>query len=176
MFSELKKGNGGMGSFYRSKHELVFVFKVGTAPALIADLQQLDEGSGGSGPTATDDGMLDIFVDVPDVPPVEVPPPVEKKSGSLWDWLNPVSSAHAAEASKCNEALDEHIARQRRVEIILAEQPDLLKSIANVGLSLVGASKFGADTALAEKTPATVVAGRHRNSGWDDHRRRPEVR
>jgi DNA modification methylase len=26
------KDNGGMGSFYRSKHELVFVFKVGTAP------------------------------------------------------------------------------------------------------------------------------------------------
>jgi DNA modification methylase len=38
VFSELKnlcvwnKTNGGMGSFYRSKHELVFVFKVGTAP------------------------------------------------------------------------------------------------------------------------------------------------
>ena len=37
-FNELKnlciwnKSNGGMGSFYRSKHELVFVFKVGTAP------------------------------------------------------------------------------------------------------------------------------------------------
>jgi hypothetical protein len=35
VFSELKnlcvwnKSNGGMGSFYRSKHELVFVFKVG---------------------------------------------------------------------------------------------------------------------------------------------------
>ncbi|MGD9713375.1 MAG: site-specific DNA-methyltransferase [Thermomicrobiales bacterium] len=38
LFSELKnlcvwnKSNGGMGSFYRSKHELIFVFKVGTAP------------------------------------------------------------------------------------------------------------------------------------------------
>lgn len=38
VFSELKnlcvwnKTNGGMGSFYRSKHELVFVFKVGCAP------------------------------------------------------------------------------------------------------------------------------------------------
>jgi DNA modification methylase len=37
-FSELKnlcvwnKTNGGMGTFYRSKHELVFVYKVGTAP------------------------------------------------------------------------------------------------------------------------------------------------
>jgi len=37
-FSELKnlcvwnKTNGGMGSFYRSKHELVFVFKIGDAP------------------------------------------------------------------------------------------------------------------------------------------------
>jgi len=37
-FGELKnlcvwnKTNGGMGSFYRSKHELVFVFKVGSAP------------------------------------------------------------------------------------------------------------------------------------------------
>jgi DNA modification methylase len=37
-FSELKnlvvwnKDNGGMGSLYRSKHELIFVFKVGTAP------------------------------------------------------------------------------------------------------------------------------------------------
>jgi DNA modification methylase len=37
-FSELKnlcvwnKTNGGMGAFYRSKHELVFAFKVGTAP------------------------------------------------------------------------------------------------------------------------------------------------
>jgi DNA modification methylase len=37
-FSELKnvcvwnKTNGGMGSFYRSKHELIFVFKVGSAP------------------------------------------------------------------------------------------------------------------------------------------------
>jgi DNA modification methylase len=38
VFSELKnlciwnKTNGGMGSFYRSKHELVFVFKIGGAP------------------------------------------------------------------------------------------------------------------------------------------------
>jgi DNA modification methylase len=38
VFSELKnlcvwnKTNGGMGTFYRSKHELVFVFKVGTVP------------------------------------------------------------------------------------------------------------------------------------------------
>jgi len=38
VFSEHKnlcvwnKTNGGMGSFYRSKHELVFVYKVGTAP------------------------------------------------------------------------------------------------------------------------------------------------
>lgn len=38
VFTELKnlcvwnKTNGGMGSFYRSKHELVFVFKVGNAP------------------------------------------------------------------------------------------------------------------------------------------------
>jgi len=38
VFAELKnlcvwnKTNGGMGTFYRSKHELVFVFKVGTAP------------------------------------------------------------------------------------------------------------------------------------------------
>jgi DNA modification methylase len=37
IFTELKnlcvwnKTNGGMGSFYRSKHELVFVFKIGTA-------------------------------------------------------------------------------------------------------------------------------------------------
>jgi hypothetical protein len=38
VFSELKnlcvwnKTNGGMGTFYRSKHELVFVFKVGSGP------------------------------------------------------------------------------------------------------------------------------------------------
>ena len=38
VYAELKnlcvwnKDNGGMGSFYRSKHELVFVFKSGTAP------------------------------------------------------------------------------------------------------------------------------------------------
>jgi DNA modification methylase len=40
VFSELKnlcvwnKTNGGMGTFYRSKHELIFVFKVGDAPHL----------------------------------------------------------------------------------------------------------------------------------------------
>ena len=38
VYAELKnlivwvKDNGGMGSFYRSRHELVFAFKVGTAP------------------------------------------------------------------------------------------------------------------------------------------------
>ena len=38
VFSEFKnlcvwnKTNGGMGTFYRSKHELVLVLKVGTAP------------------------------------------------------------------------------------------------------------------------------------------------
>lgn len=38
VFTELKnvcvwnKNNGGMGTFYRSKHEMIFVFKVGTAP------------------------------------------------------------------------------------------------------------------------------------------------
>jgi DNA modification methylase len=42
IYSELKnlcvwnKNNGGMGSFYRSKHELVFVYKVGTASHLNA--------------------------------------------------------------------------------------------------------------------------------------------
>ena len=40
VYSELKnlcvwnKSNAGMGSFYRSKHELIFVWKVGTAPHL----------------------------------------------------------------------------------------------------------------------------------------------
>ena len=40
VYSELKnvivwaKDNGGMGSFYRSRHELIFAFKVGTAPHL----------------------------------------------------------------------------------------------------------------------------------------------
>ena len=40
VYSELKnvcvwnKSNGGMGTFYRSKHELVFVWKAGTAPHL----------------------------------------------------------------------------------------------------------------------------------------------
>lgn len=38
VYAELKnlivwvKDNGGMGSFYRSRHELIFAFKVGTAP------------------------------------------------------------------------------------------------------------------------------------------------
>jgi hypothetical protein len=38
VYSELKnlavwnKSNGGMGSFYRSKHELVFIWKNGSAP------------------------------------------------------------------------------------------------------------------------------------------------
>ena len=38
VFAELKnlcvwnKSNGGMGTFYRSKHELIFVYKIGTAP------------------------------------------------------------------------------------------------------------------------------------------------
>ncbi len=38
VFSELKnlciwnRSDGGMGTFYRSKHELIFVFKVGAAP------------------------------------------------------------------------------------------------------------------------------------------------
>jgi DNA modification methylase len=40
VYSELKnlivwaKTNGGMGTFYRSRHELIFVYKVGTAPHL----------------------------------------------------------------------------------------------------------------------------------------------
>src|SRR5260370_8073986 len=40
VFNELKnicvwnKTNGGMGTFYRSKHEFVFVFKIGDAPHL----------------------------------------------------------------------------------------------------------------------------------------------
>jgi len=42
VYTELKnlivwvKDNGGMGSFYRSRHELVFAFKHGTAPHLNA--------------------------------------------------------------------------------------------------------------------------------------------
>ncbi len=49
VFSELKnvcvwnKTNGGMGSFYRSKHEMVFVFKVGTA----AHINTFGLGEGG---------------------------------------------------------------------------------------------------------------------------------
>jgi len=46
IYSELKnlvvwaKTNGGMGTFYRSRHELIFVYKVGTAKHLNADVRQ----------------------------------------------------------------------------------------------------------------------------------------
>jgi DNA modification methylase len=49
LYSELKnlcvwnKTNGGMGSFYRSKHELIFVFKVGTA----SHINNIDLGRSG---------------------------------------------------------------------------------------------------------------------------------
>ncbi len=49
IYSDLKnvcvwnKNNGGMGSFYRSKHELVFVYKVGNDP----HLNTVELGSGG---------------------------------------------------------------------------------------------------------------------------------
>ena len=53
VYSELKnlcvwnKNNGGMGSLYRSKHELVFVYKAGTAPhrrtAIGLFLRQIDK-------------------------------------------------------------------------------------------------------------------------------------
>ena len=42
VYAELKnlivwvKDNGGMGTFYRSRHELIFVFKNGTAPHINA--------------------------------------------------------------------------------------------------------------------------------------------
>lgn len=41
VFNEMKnvcvwnKTNGGMGTFYRSKHEMVFVFKVGAGPQTV---------------------------------------------------------------------------------------------------------------------------------------------
>ena len=44
IYSELKnmivwnKDNGGMGSMYRSKHELILVFKNGTAPHQSSDI------------------------------------------------------------------------------------------------------------------------------------------
>jgi hypothetical protein len=51
VFSSLKnlciwnKTNGGMGSFYRSKHELVFVFKVGTARTLTPSVTSSEKAS-----------------------------------------------------------------------------------------------------------------------------------
>src|SRR5262249_12484499 len=56
VFSELKnlcvwnKTNGGMGSFYRSKHELVFAFKVGSAPHLNTFGLEGDNSHDGDGP------------------------------------------------------------------------------------------------------------------------------
>ena len=68
VYSELKnlcvwaKTNGGMGSLYRSRHELVFVWKSGTAPhinnvelgamAVIAPMSGTTPASIASGPTA----------------------------------------------------------------------------------------------------------------------------
>jgi DNA modification methylase len=49
LYSEFKnlcvwnKNNGGMGSFYRSQHELIFVYKVGTAP----HINNIELGRGG---------------------------------------------------------------------------------------------------------------------------------
>ncbi len=40
------KNNGGMGSFYRSKHELVFVYKVGTDPHVNTVSLERTEGTG----------------------------------------------------------------------------------------------------------------------------------
>jgi hypothetical protein len=55
VFTELKnlcvwnKTNGGMGSFYRSKHELVFVFKVALRPT---QTPSVSATAGGTGPTS----------------------------------------------------------------------------------------------------------------------------
>lgn len=81
VFSELKnvcvwnKTNAGMGTFYRSKHEMVFVFKVGQAP----HLNTFGLGESGrhrtnvwdyAGATATTKGRLEELAMHPTVKPV----------------------------------------------------------------------------------------------------------
>jgi DNA modification methylase len=71
------KDNGGMGSFYRSKHELVFVFKVGNA----AHINNVELGRHGRNRTNVWDyagvntfraGRLDELAMHPTVKPVEM--------------------------------------------------------------------------------------------------------
>jgi hypothetical protein len=88
------------------------------------------------------------LINVPQLAVKPAPPkptaPAERR-GSLLDWVNPIGTAHAQStpaAPDCAKKIDDHIAEARRIEITLGEQGDITGALTDLGLTLLGKSKF----------------------------------
>ncbi|MEJ2125631.1 MAG: hypothetical protein P8Y47_12735, partial [Alphaproteobacteria bacterium] len=116
------------------------------------------------------DNLPDLFIDIPNVRQQKREQPRYKKSGSIWDWLNPISTAHAA--PDCAKEIDQYIDEKRRFEATLAVQPDLVKSFANLGFNILGlnigkdGSKLKVAREMAVKSITAVQDGVAIGKDW----------
>ena len=79
--------------------------------------------------------------------PAKPEPPPSEKSGALWDILSiGRASAQTAAAPECAKAIADHIDAARKIDITLGDQADLKGQLVNLGLTLLGKTKFEDDT------------------------------
>jgi hypothetical protein len=85
------------------------------------------------------------YLDAPTlrVAPSPAPTPSPQKSGSLLEWLSPIGAAYAQTAAPdCAKAIADQVDAARHIQITLGEQADLKGKLADLGLTLLGKTKF----------------------------------
>jgi hypothetical protein len=125
-----------------------------------AFLKDLASGStvapvGEAGQTSFGKAEVGGLLDAPDLavepePPASPAPPApaDRRSG-LFDFIWPVGVANAQSvpaAADCAKEVDAHIEEARRIEITLGDQGDIKGAMVDLGLTLLGKSKFDDDS------------------------------
>lgn len=115
----------------------------------------------------------------PEPPSSQTPPAPAGRRSRLFDFLWPVSVAHAQTTPAtpdCAKEIDAHIDEARRIEITLGDQGDIKGAMVDLGLTLLGKSKFEDDTwketmrGLADRAVNAWQDGQAIGEDWNDDR------
>lgn len=147
----------------------------GATPALAGVAGQTSLGKADVG------GLLDApELSVKPEPPSSQTPPAPADRRSHWlDSIWPVSVAHAQAAPTtpdCAKEVDAHIEEARRIEITLGDQGDIKGAMVDLGLTLLGKSKFEDDSwketirGLADRAVNAWQDGQAIGEDWNDDR------
>lgn len=115
----------------------------------------------------------------PEPPKSQAPAAPGDRRGHLLDLLSPIRSAHAQSkptTPDCTKEIDAHIDEARRIEITLGDQGDIKGAMVDLGLTLLGKSKFEDDSwketirGIADRAVNAWQDGQAIGEDWNEDR------